>query len=120
MQVEIEDPELAARLYAKTLCDWAGEPPVLDVPHLGIGEDGYTASLFADDPLLEEEQHWIGVSRPHENYRRLSLTLPVLDRARCIVWFVVGAARREPLACFFARDLAIPANRLQSERAICF
>lgn len=120
MPVEIEDPERAAGQYANTLIERAGEPPALDVVHLGIGADGHTASLFADDPLLEEKQRWVGVSRPYENYRRLSLTLPVLNRARCVVWFAVGAARRGAITRLFVRDAAIPASHVERDRAICF
>jgi 6-phosphogluconolactonase len=120
MPVEMEDPELAAGRYAKTLAAWAGTPPQLDVVHLGLGEDGHTASLFAGDPLLQEQQRRAGVSGLHAGYRRLSLTLPVLNGARCVVWFVVGAARREALARLRAGDVSIPAARVQQERAVCF
>ncbi len=88
--------------------------------HLGIGADGHTASLFAGDPLLEETQCPVGVSGRHAHYRRLSLTLPTLSQARCIIWFAVGAARREALARLFSRDDSIPASQVEQERAVCF
>ncbi|MCI0436390.1 MAG: 6-phosphogluconolactonase, partial [Gemmatimonadetes bacterium] len=94
MPVEIGDPELASREYGNTLIDRAGDPPELDVVHLGIGEDGHTASLFAGDPLLEEKRRWVGVSRRYQGHQRVSLTLPAIDRARCIAWFAVGPGRR--------------------------
>ena len=120
MPVEIEDSELAASRYANTLIGRAGDPPELDVVHLGIGEDGHTASLFAGDPLLEEKQRWVGVSRPYLKHRRLSLTLPALDQARSIVWFAVGSGRRDAVRRLLAGDVAIPAGRVNRDRAVCF
>lgn len=120
MPVEVEDPELSAAQYARALIERAGDPPVLDVVHLGIGEDGHTASLFSDDPLLEESQCLVGVSHRYQKHRRLSLTLPALNRAQCVVWFAVGAARRDAMTRLFARDVAIPASHVERDRAICF
>lgn len=118
--VELEDPELATGKYSATLAQWADVPPQLDVVHLGLGEDGHTASLFAGDPLLEDRRHWVGVSRAHQGYRRITLTLPVLDHARTIVWFAVGAGRREVLGRLHAADPAIPASHVRRDRALCF
>jgi 6-phosphogluconolactonase len=119
MPVE-EDAELAVGRYSATLLQWAGVPPQLDVVHLGIGEDGHTASLFADDVLLEDRRHWVGVSRVYEGHRRLTLTLPVLNSARTIVWFAVGARRRDVLKRLRDGDQAIPAGHVQRDRAVAF
>lgn len=120
MPVEIEDAELAAREYANTLTARVGEPPALDVVHLGLGEDGHTASLLPGDPLLDAEQRWVGVSQTYQGHRRLSLTLPTLNSARCIVWFVVGASRRAAVRGLLAADPAIPAGRVRQDHAVCF
>lgn len=120
MPVEIEELETAADRYAGTLSEWTGEPPVLDVVHLGIGADGHTASLFSGDSTLEETQRPVAVSRSYEGFRRLTLTLPALNRARCVVWFAVGAARRAALARLLDGDTAIPASLVQRDRATCF
>jgi 6-phosphogluconolactonase len=120
MPVEIEAPDGAADEYARTLVEWTGQPPRLDVVHLGIGTDGHTASLFADDPPLEETGRLVAASRRHEGYRRLTLTLPALAKARSIVWFAVGAERRAVLTRLFDGDIAIPASRVPRDRAVCF
>ncbi|MGH8243759.1 MAG: 6-phosphogluconolactonase, partial [Steroidobacteraceae bacterium] len=120
MPVEIEDFELAATQYANTLTGRAGDPPELDVVHLGIGEDGHTASLFAGDPLLEEQRRWVGVSGRYQGHPRLSLTLPALDRARSIVWLAVGFRRRDAVTRLLAGDPSVPASRVERDRAICF
>jgi len=120
MPVEIEAPDAAADAYARTLVEWAGQPPELDVVHLGIGADGHTASLFAGDSPLEETKRLVAASRRHEGYRRLTLTLPALAGARSIVWFTVGAGRRTVLTRLFDGDIAIPASRVPRDRAVCF
>jgi 6-phosphogluconolactonase len=120
MPVEIAEPGVAAEGYARTLAEWTGEPPVLDVVHLGIGADGHTASLFTGDAPLQEASCAVAVSRSYEGHRRLTLTLPVLNRARCVVWFAVGSARRTALARLFDGDPAIPAGLVRRDRAVCF
>jgi len=120
MPVEIEDARLAASQYANALIACAGNPPELDVVHLGLGEDGHTASLFGGDSLLEEKRRWVGVSRPYLKHRRLSLTLPAINQARCIVWFAVGSGRRDAVRRLLAGDVAIPAGRVNRDRAVCF
>ena len=120
MPVEIAESELAAHHYANTLAARAGDPPELDVVHLGIGEDGHTASLFAGDPLLLEKQRLVGVSHRHQGHRRLTLTLPALNRARRVVWFAVGTGRRDALSRLHEGDRAIPASHVERDRAVCF
>lgn len=120
MPVETEAPDTAADAYARTLADWTGQPPEVDVVHLGIGADGHTASLFAGDTPLEETKRLVAASRRHEGYRRLTLTLPALAGARSIVWFAVGAERRDVLTRLFDGDTAIPASRVRRDRAVCF
>jgi 6-phosphogluconolactonase len=120
MPVEAEDAELAVGRYSATLFQWAGVPPQLDVVHLGIGEDGHTASLFLDDTLLADRRHWVGVSRVYEGHRRLTLTLPVLDSARAIVWFAVGAGRRDVLTRLRQADPGIAASHVRRDRAVVF
>ena len=120
MPVEIEAPDAAADAYARTLVEWTGQPPRLDVVHLGIGEDGHTASLFAGDSPLEETGRPVAASRRHEGYRRLTLTLPSLAGARSVVWFAVGAGRRAVLSRLFDEDITIPASRVRRDRAVCF
>jgi 6-phosphogluconolactonase len=120
LPVELEDLELAADEYARTLIKIAGDPPALDVVHLGLGADGHTASLFAGDPLLDERRRWVGVSQPYQSQQRLSLTLPTLEQARNIVWFATGSPRRQVLNRLFVQDPAIPASRVRRERASVF
>jgi 6-phosphogluconolactonase len=120
MPVDIGDLELAIGRYSATLAEWASVPPQLDVVHLGIGEDGHTASLFTDDTLLQDRRHWVGASRAYEGHRRLTLTLPVLNSACTVVWFAVGAGRRVVLMRLKKGDPEIAASHVQRDRAIVF
>lgn len=117
MPVDDPDLESAASSYARTLRSVAGEPPVLDLVHLGLGSDGHTASLVAGDAALAAITD-VAATGPHLGRRRLTLTFPVLDRARCIVWVVTGAGKRAALARLLQGDAAIPAGRIRQDRAL--
>jgi 6-phosphogluconolactonase len=115
MPVEADDLVAAARDYAAHLESVAGQPPVLDVVHLGLGTDGHTASLFPGDSLLLERGLAVGVTRPQAGYRRMTLTLPVLDRARLRVFFATGPAKAAVVAALAAGRLDAPAGLLRRE-----
>ncbi|MBV6417800.1 MAG: 6-phosphogluconolactonase [Steroidobacteraceae bacterium] len=117
MPVEQGDP---ARRYEETLREFCGDPPALDVVHLGIGDDGHTASLFVGDRLIAETTHDVGISAPRFGLRRLTLTLPMLARARCIVWLVLGAARRGAVRQLHAEDRGIAASLVARDQATVF
>lgn len=117
MPVEDDDLEEGARRYARELHALAGEPPVLDLLLLGLGEDGHTASLVPGDAVLEVADRDVALTAPYRGHRRMTLTFPVLDRARAILWLVTGDAKRSALARMLAGDPALPATRVATERA---
>ena len=120
MPVEASDFDAAARNYATTLTQVAGKPPVLDLVHLGLGEDGHTASLVPGDPVLDELESDVTLTGPYRGLRRMTLTFTVLSRARCILWLVTGSDKAEVLGRLRRGDRSIPAGRLPGERAILF
>ena len=85
MPMDESDLESAASSYARILHSVAGEPPVLDLVHLGLGSDGHTASLVSGDAALAATTD-VAATGPYLGRRRLTLTFPVLDRARRIRW----------------------------------
>jgi len=95
---ELPPPEAAAH-YEAELRRHFGEvrPPTFDCVMLGIGADGHTASLFPNDGLIEETERWVGVTdglQASPPVPRVSLTLPVLNAARKVVFAVSGESKR--------------------------
>lgn len=107
MPVDDDDLDAAARRYEASL------PDAFAVVHLGLGDDGHTASLFPGDPLLDETERGVAVTAVRsDGTRRMTLTYPGLARAREVLWLVGGSAKRAALARLLAEDPAIPAARV--------
>ncbi|ABC81213.1 6-phosphogluconolactonase [Anaeromyxobacter dehalogenans] len=118
-RIEGERPpaDAAARYEAalRQAAGAAGEPPRLDLVLLGLGADGHTASLFPDSPALRERARWVAAPFvPAVGAHRVTLTLPVLERARAIAFLVSGAGKRAALERLLAAGPpAIPAARVR-------
>ncbi len=118
MPVEEADLEHAARQYAAALQQLAGTPPVLDLVHLGLGPDGHTASLVPDDPVLRINDKDVALTGPYQGHRRMTLTYPVINGARSILWLVTGAEKAPVLPRLLAADQSIPGGRIAQQRAL--
>jgi 6-phosphogluconolactonase len=118
MPVDEEDLDEWARRYEAILRQIAGTPPVLDLVQLGLGEDGHTASLFPGDPVLQVVDSDVAVTGLHKGRRRMTLTFPAIDRARCILWLVIGTGKSAALERLRAGGRSIPAGRVRSDRAV--
>jgi 6-phosphogluconolactonase len=118
MPVESSDLEAAAKAYAQTLAEVAGSPPLLDVVHLGLGPDGHTASLVPGDAVLTVADRDVALTGVYQGRRRMTLTYPVINRGRRILWLVTGADKAGPLARLRDADPSIPAGRVRQDQAL--
>jgi len=116
----VESPDLVAAVasYAATLRVVAGDPPVLDLVHLGLGPDGHTASLVPGDPVLELTDADVAFAGPYQGRRRMTLTYPAINRARRVLWVVTGADKAAMLARLRDGDRSIPAGRVFQDHAL--
>ncbi len=96
-RVPAEDPDAdaAAQAYEQTLRKFfalaPGEFPRFDLILLGIGPDGHTASLFPETAALQEKSRLVVANWVEKlNTNRITLTLPVLNAARCVAFLVSG------------------------------
>lgn len=119
MPVELDDLNAAAEQYSVTLRQSLGPAVTFDLVHLGLGDDGHTASLLPGDPSLDSDDDVV-VSRDYQGFRRLSLTFPVLSRARQRLWLVTGAAKSKVLKAAVDGDAAIPAGRVNRNDSTFF
>jgi 6-phosphogluconolactonase len=118
MPVEADDLESAARSYSQTLTSIAGTPPVLDLAHLGLGPDGHTASLVPGDAALTVTDHDVALTGIYQKRRRMTLTYPLLNRSRRILWVATGAEKVEMLARLQSADRTIPAGGIRRDGAL--
>jgi 6-phosphogluconolactonase len=117
MSVEASDLEAAAESYARSLVEVAGSLPVLDLLHLGLGPDGHTASLIPGDPVLNITDTDIALTGVYQGRRRMTLTYPIINRSRNILWLVTGSDKAGPLVRLLDADPSIPAGRVRQDRA---
>jgi 6-phosphogluconolactonase len=118
MPVEIADLDGAAALYAQTLRDVAGVPPVIDLVHLGLGADGHTASLVPGDPVLDVTEADVAMTGLYQGRRRMTLTFPAINRAREVLWIVTGSEKAAVAALLREGDRSIPAGRVRRDDAL--
>lgn len=107
MPVTDADLAAAAGRYA------AGLPTRFDLVHLGLGDDGHTASLVPGDAVLDEVDAAVAVTGEYRGRRRMTLTYPTLDRSAFVLWQVVGADKSGVLPLLLASDPSIPAGRVR-------
>ena len=118
MPVDLPDLEAGASKYAATLKRIAGEPPILDLVHLGLGSDGHTASLVPGDPVLDIDDKDVALSGPYQGRQRMTLTYPILNRARQVLWVVTGGDKVGMVNRLLDGDRSIPAGRVSRFRAL--
>ena len=95
--------------------DPSADPPRLDVVLLGMGADGHTASLFVGGAELEAPASRLVIESvaPFVPPSRISMTLPLLNAARNVVFLVSGADKRAALSRVLDGDVELPAARVR-------
>jgi 6-phosphogluconolactonase len=136
--VEGSAAEEILQQFSDRLVGLADDPPVLDVVHLGLGSDGHTASLVPGDPLVDELRRYVGLTGLYSGSpptstqavtaldksvlrpttQRVSLTRPVLDRARMAFWLVQGADKADSLRRLYRSEQSIPAGLIRPAHSV--
>jgi 6-phosphogluconolactonase len=111
MPVAEPDLEGAAPAYGASL-------PRFDVLHMGIGEDGHTASWPPGDPVIDVRHQRVAIVGPFNGRLRMTITPAVVDTAHDIVFLVTGASKRPALERMLAGDPTIPATHVPGERTV--
>jgi 6-phosphogluconolactonase len=117
MPVEDSNLAAAAKKYELSLKKIAGPEPVFDLIHLGLGADGHTASLIPGDPVLEIHDTDVAITALYQGHLRMTLTYPVINRARHILWVVTGNEKIQALNQLLSADHSIPAGLINQDHA---
>lgn len=137
MHGEHDDPQKAANLYEQTIADFfaangvnisTGQGfPEFDFLLQGMGEDGHTASLFPNDPALNETTAWVtsvaqSPTKPH--VPRITLTMPVINHGKRVVFLISGEQKQKLLQEFQTNydqaNKKYPAATVQSIGELCW
>jgi 6-phosphogluconolactonase len=118
MPVTAEDLDVAAKEYAEVLNE-VTEGKGLDMIHLGLGSDGHTASLVPGDEVLATQNLLVACTQNNYQGRiRMTLTYPLLNAAKQILWIVTGSEKKEMVKRMLQKDPSIPAGSIRQENAL--
>lgn len=114
MPVTSTDLRRSARQYSALL------PDRFDVVHLGIGDDGHTASWPPDDPAPVEARRAVELVDEFNGYRRMTLTPRVVNAARSRVVLTVGASKRPVVERWLLGDATLPITLVAADDTFVF
>lgn len=115
-----DDPSEVARLASLTMHAVLGENGAFDIVHLGLGDDGHTASLVPGDDSLTVADRAYAPTGLYQGTRRVTLTYPVLRRAALVCWLATGASKAPMATRLLAQDPSIPAGLLAAVPGVLF
>lgn len=125
--VDRATPQIAAAEYERELRRIVGDAG-LDLVLLGLGRDGHTASLFPNDPTLDERERWVVAVRAPAIYPtrdRITLTPAAIERSRAVNFLVTGkdksaavALARAVTAANAEASLDLPSARIRPREAV--
>jgi 6-phosphogluconolactonase len=113
VMTEDADADRATRRYEQEISRFfqlpAGQFPRFDLIWLGLGADGHTASIFPQSAAFTENNrlvvaNWVEQFQSH----RITMTLPVLNSAKCLIFLVSGAGKAETLKQVLENDSRAP------------
>ncbi|MDU4961206.1 MAG: 6-phosphogluconolactonase [Sporomusaceae bacterium] len=118
-----DSPATAARAYETVIdsafaaADREDNWPVFDCILLGVGTDGHTASLFPGDEALAEIRRWTAAGRAPDGSPRVTLTLPLLNAARQVLFLASGSGKAAIIAAL-AGGADLPAARVKAAKVL--
>ncbi len=112
MPVDEPDLDAASATYAEGVAAATGRSGGIDVLHLGLGDEGHTASWPPGDPVVDATAA-VAVVGPFNGRLRMTLTPPAVNRAGWIVWEIAGAAKAAVIPRLLAGDPALPCSHVR-------
>jgi 6-phosphogluconolactonase len=116
--VTAEDLDVASQDYSQLIQEIT-EGEGLDLIHLGMGSDGHTASLVPGDGVLEVSNRDVACTEQlYQGRIRMTLTYPLLNSAKRILWIVTGVEKQEMVQRLLKQDTSIPAGAVNQANAL--
>jgi 6-phosphogluconolactonase len=111
-------PQQSAQQYHNNLRKIITAKNAIDVVLLGIGEEGHTASIFPNSPLLTDKKNWVSnIWLAEKNMERISLTLPFINLANNAIFLVSGANKATIVKKIFSKSGAnLPAAKVKAAK----
>jgi 6-phosphogluconolactonase len=118
MPVDASDLAAAAERYVQLLARLAGTPPRLDLVQLGLGADGHTASLVPGSAAIDVRDTDVTLTPAYQGWRRMTLTVAAINRARHILWLITGEEKASALKGVIEGDPLLVASSIDRDPAL--